>query len=88
LAEDMRQRIEQAPMLPGSERVTVSLGVRMQQAGDSVDGWMNGADTALYSAKREGRNRVVCADDVAGVVVNTASQRAPKSLSELAASPA
>jgi diguanylate cyclase (GGDEF)-like protein len=62
LAEDMRQRIQEAPMLPGGERVTVSLGVRMQQPGDSVDGWMGGADTALYSAKREGRNRVVAAD--------------------------
>jgi diguanylate cyclase (GGDEF)-like protein len=70
LAEDMRQRIQEAPMLPGGERVTVSLGVRMQQPGDSVDGWMGGADTALYSAKREGRNRVVAADAAAGEQVS------------------
>jgi diguanylate cyclase (GGDEF)-like protein len=57
LAEDLRVRIEAAAMLPG-ERVTVSIGVRVQRAGESAELWLREADRALYQAKSAGRNRV------------------------------
>jgi diguanylate cyclase (GGDEF)-like protein len=45
--------------------VTVSCGVAQHVAGESVRGWIERADCALYSAKHAGRNRVVCASAVA-----------------------
>ena len=43
--------------------MTISIGVNCWRAGESVDAWLNGADRALYEAKREGRNRVTVAGD-------------------------
>jgi len=60
LAEDLRQRIEAAPLLDG-QRVTVSIGVAAQRAGRDATAWLHAADEALYEAKRSGRNRVVVA---------------------------
>ncbi len=42
--------------------VTISLGVAQHRRGESMAQWLRRADSALYSAKRAGRNRVVCAD--------------------------
>lgn len=60
LAEDLRQRLEQAELLPG-EPVTVSIGVSALAAGQSAEAWFKAADAALYEAKNLGRNRVVVA---------------------------
>ena len=62
LAEKMRARIEQAA-IPISDdktlRVTVSIGVAMHAGHPDYSHLINQADTALYEAKRTGRNRVV-----------------------------
>jgi diguanylate cyclase (GGDEF)-like protein len=57
VANEMRRRIEEANLLPG-HRVTASVGVAGQRAGESVDDWLRRADAALYRAKDAGRNRV------------------------------
>jgi len=57
LADDLRLCIEQAPLLQ-DQKVTVSVGICAQRAGQSADDWIKCADTALYRAKDNGRNRV------------------------------
>ncbi len=44
------------------DRLTVSLGVGRLRPGESVQGWLERVDAALYAAKRQGRDRVVLAD--------------------------
>lgn len=58
VAEDLRQRLAQADLLAG-RAVTVSIGLSTLAAGQTAEAWMKAADTALYEAKRQGRNRVV-----------------------------
>ncbi|HLL20072.1 MAG TPA: GGDEF domain-containing protein, partial [Rubrivivax sp.] len=60
VAEGLRQRIEQAPLLPG-QPVTVSIGISSHVPGQDASGWLQRADAALYEAKHQGRNRVVAA---------------------------
>ena len=60
VAEELRQRLAQAELVPG-RAVTVSIGLSALAPGQSVDAWLQIADTALYDAKRQGRNRVVVA---------------------------
>lgn len=43
--------------------VTISLGVVSYRPGSTVEGMIRQADKALYQAKLEGRNRVVCAQE-------------------------
>lgn len=57
VADDLRLRVEQAPMLQ-DQKVTVSAGICQQRAGQSAEDWIRCADTAMYLAKRNGRNRV------------------------------
>lgn len=65
VAEKIRARIEQADVLLGEGqrlRLTVSLGVAMYNGHPDYRHLINRADAALYTAKREGRNRVCMAD--------------------------
>jgi len=63
VAERIRQRVEnmQIPLADGSSsRMTVSAGVNSltPTASSSLEDFIHHADMALYTAKREGRNRV------------------------------
>jgi diguanylate cyclase len=44
-------------------RVTISVGVSMLKQGDDTDTLIDRADSCLYAAKRNGRNRVICETD-------------------------
>ena len=44
-------------------RVTISVGVSMLKQGDDTDSLIDRADSCLYAAKRNGRNRVICEVD-------------------------
>jgi diguanylate cyclase (GGDEF)-like protein len=61
VGERLRTAVERsAAALPGnvSLRLTVSIGVALAVAGDTLDSVIRRADTALYRAKTNGRNRV------------------------------
>jgi diguanylate cyclase (GGDEF)-like protein len=66
VAEKLRTAVEKGVVRhQGREiRLTMSLGVAAQEAGETVDrdDLVNRADQALYRAKREGRNRVCLHD--------------------------
>ena len=70
LAERIRRAIEELnishPAIPTTDRVTVSIGVA-SGAARSWEGLLNEADAALYTAKKNGRNRVCAAKTTAGV---------------------
>lgn len=61
LAERIRKAIEELEIREGSVsvRVTISVGVAVSALGDSRETLLKRADTALYQAKSEGRNRTV-----------------------------
>ncbi len=59
-AEGIRAAIE-AEHFAGNIAVTVSLGVAQHEPSESIDDFVDRADTALYRAKEHGRNRVECA---------------------------
>ena len=63
VAERIRQRVEnmQIPLIDGTmSTITVSIGVNslVPSTSSSLEDFINHADMALYTAKREGRNRV------------------------------
>jgi diguanylate cyclase (GGDEF)-like protein len=65
-AERLRQAVEALGLghatSPTSHAVTVSIGVACARidASSTIEAMIAGADTALYEAKRAGRNRVAC----------------------------
>lgn len=64
LAERLRAMLEAQPLTraKGDIPLTVSIGVAEATADSSLDQLLGQADAALYRAKADGRNRVVCAD--------------------------
>ncbi|MOA28709.1 putative diguanylate cyclase YedQ [compost metagenome] len=62
-ARRVQQRLAQAPLLCGEQRIdmTLSIGIALMSAGDaSVDAALSRSDLALYRAKASGRNRIEC----------------------------
>jgi diguanylate cyclase (GGDEF)-like protein len=59
-AERLRQAVERAQPLLGGRRwpMTVSIGVAVLREGEGFDELLQRADAAMYTAKREGRNRI------------------------------
>lgn len=57
IAEDVRQQVA-LHLSEADETVTASFGCAELRPGDSLNDWFDRADTAMYSAKRQGKNRV------------------------------
>ncbi|WP_153109389.1 HDOD domain-containing protein [Propionivibrio limicola] len=62
IAERMRMHIEKAVFRWNKQRIPVTISIGLATAGRGVDSTalIETADTALYKAKKEGRNCVVC----------------------------
>lgn len=58
-AERMRQEAQRTRIPPGDHPVTLSAGLVLLQANESVDAAVKRADLLLYQAKQGGRNRIV-----------------------------
>jgi diguanylate cyclase len=63
IAERIRQNVETEDLKmkdlnPPLSHITVSIGAACYEPGDPLAEWVKKTDAALYSAKREGRNRV------------------------------
>ncbi|HEY9198065.1 MAG TPA: diguanylate cyclase [Gammaproteobacteria bacterium] len=65
IAERVRRRIGGHPyqVIEGGLRVTISQGIALAHAGDSVESLIARADAELYAAKQAGRDCVRVADD-------------------------
>ena len=66
LAERLRACIAARPFeidAPSSLRVTASFGVARRRPGEALEHWLQRADTALYRAKENGRDRIEYAVD-------------------------
>lgn len=63
IAAELRVLVEGAKLLSG-ETLTISIGVCEVIVADDLDHWFRLADSALYLAKRNGRNRVEIATQV------------------------
>ena len=61
VAERIRQLVEDMSSVAGPHGITVSIGVTEHRPPESIEEAIERADAALYRAKKQGRNRVVCA---------------------------
>lgn len=63
VAERLRHAVHELSGDPelGLDRLTVSLGVAMHQAGADESFFLQAADAALYQSKADGRNRLTVA---------------------------
>lgn len=66
VAEALRLRIEQTCVDTANARLSMTFGVCELGPGESIEAAISRADAALYSGKRNGRNRVEAAEAVAG----------------------
>ena len=57
-AEHMRAQISTSPCPYTESVITISFGVTAARSGDNISSLLDRADAALYTSKREGRNRV------------------------------
>ncbi|WP_102794564.1 GGDEF domain-containing protein [Bowmanella denitrificans] len=63
LAEEIRKALEQRSLVTSDGmtlRVTVSIGIHQVNTAESIEKALINADQALYTAKENGRNQVVC----------------------------
>ncbi len=68
MLQQLRERIEPVSAQGQTFHFTISAGIcNIQEAISSFEQLLHEADTMLYRAKQLGRDRVVCADDVAQV---------------------
>jgi diguanylate cyclase len=62
VAENIRTALAKEPLTldvtPPLTPITVSIGAACYEPGDPLADWVGRADAALYSAKRDGRDRV------------------------------
>jgi diguanylate cyclase (GGDEF)-like protein len=67
-AEKLRAEIKTRPFVLGTERIvlTASVGCYLAQPAETIDAMLKAADDALYSAKSEGRDRIVVAAPASG----------------------
>ena len=79
-AERVRRAFEKASAMPGDHATaTVSIGIACGSPSAKIDDLIARADTALYKAKANGRNRIEAADEaVAGAPVTEAGQQQQK----------
>jgi len=61
IAENLRKLLSKININQTEQCITVSVGVAELTAGMSTKEWLKVADSCLYSAKRQGRNKVIAA---------------------------